>query len=160
MANVTNSGNTSLLSGVGGLTKKGTGTLTLNQDQTYTGTTKVDEGTLVIAGSVDSTSIEVASGATLTLSNADAVVANVVTLTLVAGSTLNLNFTGDLFVSSITVDGIALDAGIYSVGDGWGALSGIASGAGVITVVPEPSTYALLGAAGLVGLVALRRRRK
>ena len=159
VSNITDEGKTSLFTGVGGLTKAGTGTLTINRDHDYTGVTKVDEGTLVIAGSIDSAAIEVASGATLTLQSADAVEANIVTLTLVTGSTLNLDFTGELFVNGIKLDGVYVDANTYSAAD-WGALNGIVSGTGTITVVPEPSTYALLGAAGLVGLVALRRRRK
>lgn len=52
------------LDGVGGLTKKGSGILTLWGANTYTGTTKISEGTLVLAGSIAG-SVAVGSGATL-----------------------------------------------------------------------------------------------
>ena len=152
--------NTSTMTGVGGLTKVGSGTLYLRLEQTYTGATKVAEGTLIITqGSIDSTEVEVASGATLELTAVAALLANAVTLKLVDGAELYLNFTGELFVNAISLNGVDVDAGTYSATDG-SALASLLSGTGTITVVPEPSTYALLGAAGLVGLVALRRRRK
>ncbi|GGA15258.1 autotransporter outer membrane beta-barrel domain-containing protein [Dyella caseinilytica] len=52
------------ISGSGGLTQLGSGTLSLEGDQTYTGTTLVQNGTLSIGGSIQSDTT-VASGATL-----------------------------------------------------------------------------------------------
>ncbi|MHA3774584.1 beta strand repeat-containing protein [Verrucomicrobiota bacterium sgz303538] len=51
------------LDGVGGVTKKGSGSLILWGNNTYTGTTKINEGTLVLAGSIAG-SVAVGSGAT------------------------------------------------------------------------------------------------
>lgn len=53
------------LSGGGSLIKVGTGTLTLNGAQAYTGTTAVTVGTLVVNGSLGNGGTTVASGATL-----------------------------------------------------------------------------------------------
>lgn len=49
-------------------TKKGTGTLTLSQPPTYTGTTTVEAGTLVINGEFNTSSTVIAPGATLKVS--------------------------------------------------------------------------------------------
>ncbi|WP_432798684.1 autotransporter-associated beta strand repeat-containing protein [Poriferisphaera sp. WC338] len=55
-----------VLSGSGGLTKEGSGTLTLsNSNNTYTGDTTVNAGTLIINGTMASANVNVASGATL-----------------------------------------------------------------------------------------------
>ena len=54
-----------LMSGIGSLTKSGTGSLTIGANQTYTGATNVDAGTLVLAGNLASGTSTIASGATL-----------------------------------------------------------------------------------------------
>jgi autotransporter-associated beta strand protein len=54
-----------LITGSSALTKSGAGTLNLSADNTYTGTTKVDGGTLRIDGSQASSAVTVNSGATL-----------------------------------------------------------------------------------------------
>ena len=158
IVNITETSYTSKFTGTGGLTKKGTGTFTLNRDHDYSGATTVAEGTLIIAGSIDSTAIEVASGATLTLNNVDAVLTNAVTLILADGATLNLDFAGELLVNAISINGVDLAAGTYSAED-WGGLTGLASGTGSITVVPEPSTYAAFGAVGMLCILAFRRKK-
>ena len=53
------------IQGTGGLTKTGTGVLTLSGTNTYTGPTTVSAGTLLVNGSQPSSSVTVASGATL-----------------------------------------------------------------------------------------------
>jgi autotransporter-associated beta strand protein len=60
--------NQPLNQGTGGLTKAGAGTLTLGGPNTYTGTTTVDAGTLVVNGTI-SGSTTVNSGGTLAGSN-------------------------------------------------------------------------------------------
>ena len=70
----------SVISGSAGITKQGSGTLTLSGTSTYTGTTTISAGTLKVTGSLsDDTSLAIASGATYALSGNEA-------LTAVSGS--------------------------------------------------------------------------
>jgi outer membrane autotransporter protein len=54
-----------VIGGAGGLTKLGSGTLTLSGTNTYTGASSVNAGTLLVTGSSASSAITVASGGTL-----------------------------------------------------------------------------------------------
>ena len=55
----------SALSGIGGLTKIGSGTLTLSGASSYSGATTVNTGTLAVNGSIANSAVTVNSGATL-----------------------------------------------------------------------------------------------
>ena len=70
-----NSGFGGIVSGSGGLQKnEGNGGLTLTNNHTYTGTTEVRAGQLVVQGSLsDSTVVDVSSGATYQLAAADTI---------------------------------------------------------------------------------------
>ena len=54
-----------VMSGIGSLTKSGTGSLKIGADQTYSGATNVGAGTLVLAGNLASGTTTIANGATL-----------------------------------------------------------------------------------------------
>lgn len=155
----------SALSGAGGLKKVGSGDLTLaGAGHTYSGHTLVSEGTLIVDTSLASTSVEVEAGAVLLL-NGDFLL-ETATLELLAGAELQVDFAGDQKLLSLMVDGVNVAAGTYTIDElavlfgGSVSFTDIGGNGTTITVVPEPSTYALWGAAGLLGLVALRRRRK
>lgn len=98
------------------VTKSGTGTWTLNGAHTYTGTTAVNGGTLVLGQ--------------IALDDAAAV-------TIASGATLSLNFTGIDRVGSLTIDGVVKPDGVYDATTD----PGFITGSGSIRVGPEPSGY-------------------
>jgi autotransporter-associated beta strand protein len=104
------------LQGSGALTKSGSGTLALTNTNTYTGETQVNAGTLSLGDGTTNTSL------------AD-------TAAVVIGTdptaTLNLNYTGTDTVDSLTINGVAKPAGVYSSSDP----SGRISGTGTLTVL-------------------------
>ena len=178
------------LAGTGGLEKLGAGSLTLNGAQTYTGPTLVSAGTLTLALNSSITSaVTVAGGAALggtgTIAGSLAFSSNAkfvfgLTTLLVNGSSDSVTFT-DFGIDDLVGLTSATDEGTYTIIGGsatintngllnLGSASAYSLGGGKsayfsegslqVTVVPEPSTYALLVLAGL-GLAGhvIRRRR-
>ncbi len=96
--------------------KNGGGTWTLNGAHTYSGATTVNAGTLSLGQA--------------SLNDAAAV-------TIAAGATLNLNFTGNDRVGSLTINGVAKPDGLYNATTD----PGFITGTGNIRVGPEPSGY-------------------
>lgn len=109
----------------GGLTKFGTGSLTLAGINTYNGVTKVEAGTLITTGST--------------------VLPAATDLSVASGASMALNFSGTNKVNSLTLGGVPLWRGI------WGGLASPAqhkqpqfSGTGVLQVINGPNVPGLL----------------
>ena len=98
--------------GILALNKIGTGNQTLSGVNTYSGDTTVTSGTL-------------------TMQNATAVSPNTSFKLTTGGGTLALNYTGDVPVRSIYLDGVRLPDGTYGAG------TGPITGTGTITVSPN-----------------------
>ena len=156
----------------GGLTKVGAGILTLSAANTYTGATTVSAGTLAISanGGLGQGNVTIDAGGALTLSAGVTAAHNAstgTTLTLAATSTINLAATTPGTVQD-TVGAIVI-AGVSQLlpGTYGSATSGAAhifpeftgNGEVLLTPVPEPGTWALLGVGtGALALATLRRR--
>jgi autotransporter-associated beta strand protein len=150
------------LSGNGGFTKTGDGTLLLAAANSYSGNTVVNAGVLVagVEGSLGTSDVSVLSGGKLQLNAA----LSLGDLSLATGSFVELNFSNSdvALLGSLLYDGglISLNAGYnYSAAE-LNYMLGIVnvfSGDGLLSVsaIPEPSTYALL-VFGFLGVMALR----
>ena len=96
-----------------GLTKSGTGTLTLSAPNNFTGPTTVNAGTLRLGNGTTSAA----------LSDSDAVI-------VFSGSTLNLNYSGTDTIRELWLNGTQMPPGIHGASDP----SGLLTGAGTLTV--------------------------
>jgi autotransporter-associated beta strand protein len=115
------SGFNGTITGIGSVTKAGTGILTLGT-QTYTGATNVTGGTLALTGTLASTTYDVATGATLTSGNAATIgstlsalsVRNAGTIESTGGAAIALGTGDDLIVNAgriVGANGVAVDMG-------------------------------------------------
>jgi autotransporter-associated beta strand protein len=128
------------LSGVGGLTKLGAGTLTLSVAQAYTGNTAISAGTLSVKSAflADSSDVSITSGGFFDLDT--------------AGATDTIH--------ALYVDGVAQAAGTYgAINSGATYERSYITGTGFLLVsVPEPAACGAV-VAGLLGVLVVIRRR-
>src|SRR6266480_117356 len=153
------------ITGMGGLTMISPATFTISGTNTFSGGTMMNTaGATLIAngdGTLGTGNVSLSEGTiTLTLQNGvmQTYIASTATLSYVSGDTINLNYTGTDTVMGLTVDGTQEAPGVY----GASAINpdGVFAGTGTITVVPEPTTMAMmaLGAGLLVGVQRFRRK--
>jgi len=164
----TNSG-TNVISAVIGanvttLTLDNAAKLILSNSNAYAGGTTVSSGLLIgaAAGAFGMGGMTVADGAALLLENASTL-NDFSALVLGATSRLSLDFAGTDIVGSISLNGgvTTLAAGVYDAAT-LSALnaSGTYTGAGSLTVIPEPATFLLFSIGGMgVWLIRCKRRK-
>ena len=124
------------LLGSGGLTKKGTGSLSLTAPNSYSGATSVNAGTLVadIGGTLGTGDLTVADGATCDIRNPSAGGA------LADTASVHLNGTGKLIITSGMVESVS---GLY--------VNGVPQGVGLYTSLSLPSNIAGGGSLNVLG---------
>jgi autotransporter-associated beta strand protein len=120
-----------IISGAGSLTKEGSSTVTLSNNNTYTGSTTVAAGTLNVTGTLaDSTAVTVASGATYIVAAND----TIASLAGAGNTVLNANL---IFgnANDTTVSGIISGAGsLTKAGSSTVTLSGTNTYSGKTTI--------------------------
>ena len=152
----------SAITGAGQIIKEGTSSLTFNVANTFSGGLTINKGTVVATadGALGTGGINLnAASVTLTLQGGvnPNFIADTATLTIGFNTdTVNLNYTGTEVVGGLIIEGSPVAPGTYGAGGDFPELMGT----GTITVVPEPTTLAMmaLGASMLVGVQRFRRK--
>ena len=128
-----------VVSGTGGISKAGTGTLTLSGANTYGGATSVSAGTLVAA---NTSALGAASGGTTVAAGATLNVDNVA----LAGEPVTLNGVGVAGAGALTGSGIAaVSGGVTLAGASTIGTTSMTSSLTLTGVVSAPSTLTIAG---------------
>ena len=124
------------------ITKSGAGTMELSGANSYSGTTTVNDGTLVLSGSSSSTNtINVSATGTLALSTP--IVDDAASVVVASGGQVVLNFTGSDTVGSLDLGGSGpLPADTYS--SSHGTYGSYFTGTGSLVILGESSTWTSL----------------
>jgi len=177
-------GSDSVISGAGGFTKAGAGTLVIESSSTYTGDTLVSAGTLLVSGALGNTAVTVGSAGTI---GGDGSIAGSLHLEAGAGFAFDPLTTLTISGASVSFGGFGITdlvgfspsvangtytlingtatfnfANVSNFGEenaydlGGGRIAYFESGSLNLVVVPEPAAC-LLG--GIGALLLLRRRR-
>lgn len=147
----------------GSLEKVGTGTLTLAGSNTFIGSTTVSDGMLAVTadgalGGTVGVTLETETRLTLSGGVSNDYIADAAFLSVNGTALVDLDFVGSDQISALFLNGIEQVSGT------WGALNSGAdhtseffTGSGMLTVVPEPGTVALI-CIGLIAIFGLRRK--
>jgi fibronectin-binding autotransporter adhesin len=143
--------------GGGGLTKEGTGTLTLSGANTYTGTTTINAGTLTLSGGnsiVNTGAVSVSSGAVLNLSSSETIgsIAGAGNVTL-GSNTLTTG--GDNTSTTFSGDISGTGGGLTKSGSGTFTLSGANTYTGATTINAGTISISAVGALGSTSGVSM-----
>jgi autotransporter-associated beta strand protein len=146
-----------IISGAGSLSKTGAGALTLRANNTYTGSTNVSQGQLILDGGdlADVSTVNVAGGALLQVISGAPKLGNVAG----SGSTSISGMGTVLTVDSIVQNTLTVGVGAELVIAPLPALSGGPLGAQNIQPVPEPSPLVMLVVAAGILLTGQVRRK-
>jgi len=156
------------IAGAGKFLQAGSGTTTLNIANTYSGGTTISGGTLIASadGALGTGNVSLTGGTvTLTLQSGatNNYIADTASISIVSGAVTNLNYAlGQTdIVNGITLGGVVQTAqGTYgSSTSGATFQSAFFTGNGTLTLVPEPSTWMMIGV-GAVLLAGVQRFRR
>jgi fibronectin-binding autotransporter adhesin len=146
-----------------GFTKSGGGNVTLTRANTYSGDTQVNAGTLIVStgAGLGTGDVFVAAGASLLLQDAAAIDALASLWFDNLSTAITLDFADGMTVATVGLnDGLQLSLGEWHADDLNAYFEvDIFSGSGFFEVVPEPSTWLLLGA-GILTLTVLRCQKR
>ena len=167
-ANLTVNGTSTATSG--GLTKAGAGTLTLGGVNTYTGTTTISAGTLVLADNAELRMLVGSNGVNNQVNGSGTITLNgdfrfdLTGAGITGGNSWNIITVGSLaetfggtFLARSTLGDFTNSGGIWSISEN-SVTYEFSQATGLLTVVPEPSTWLLLAATGTFFMVMRRRR--
>ncbi len=152
-----------LANGVGALSlaKTGTGTWSLDATNTYTGTTTVSAGTLIVNGALGSGAVTVASGAELSMGAGSTLLFSTAGPTATSNGTMT--FASGFGVANLVGLDVTVPAGTYTLVTGTVDTSNLSNvgSANAYTYAPDHTAYFLPGSLNLVvvpeptGLAAL-----